>query len=146
MQRLRRLRREEGQYLVWFLMLFPLILALVGLVVDGGFMYVWYRRCQVAADTAAQAAAHEVDAAHFQATGEVVLSEAAWEVAQEFAACNSGGRVEVVLVSVTPDNHVQVAARAHVPTLFMRAFGLDEVAVGISSQARPAFGIIQEGQ
>jgi uncharacterized membrane protein len=137
---------ESGQYLAWFLIMIPLVLALIGLVVDGGFMYRWYRVSQIAADTAAQAAAHEVDAAHFSATNQVILDPDALEVAQYYAGLNSQGRVRVTQVAVTPDNRVRVIARATVPTIFMQAVGIPSVQVGVVGYARPAFGLNEEGQ
>jgi len=140
------MRDESGQYLVWFLIMFPLILALIGLAVDGGIMYREYRRAQIAADTAAQAAAHEVDVAHFAATNEVILEADAFAVAQHYAGLNSWGRARVTQVAVLPDNRVRVIAQANVPTFFMRAIGIPSVRVGIVGYARPAFGLNVEGQ
>jgi uncharacterized membrane protein len=139
------IRDERGQYAVWFLLMIPLVLALIGLVVDGGNMYRWYRRAQIAADTAAQAAAHEVDAAHFAATNEVVLEPDAMEVAQYYATRNSGGRVYITQISVS-NGMVRVVGQAHVPTIFMRAVGVENMPVGIVAYARPAFGMNVEGQ
>jgi Flp pilus assembly protein TadG len=137
---------EHGQYAVWFLIMLPLILALIGLVVDGGNMYRWYRRAQIAADTAAQAAAHEVDAAHFAATNQVILEPDAASVAAYYAGLNSGGRVHVTQVAVMPDNRVRVIARCSVPTIFMRAVGIEQSNVSVVGYARPAFGLNVEGQ
>lgn len=142
----RVVREEKGQYTVWFLIMLPLVLALIGLVVDGGNMYRWYRRAQIAADTAAQAAAHEVDAAHFAATNEVILEPDALEVARYYAGINSGGRVRVVGVALADGTRVRVICRASIPTLFMRAVGIDHVSVGVVGYAKPAFGLNVEGE
>ena len=142
----RTIRGEHGQYAVWFLLLLPLVLVLIGLVVDGGVMYGAYRRAQIAVDTAAQAAAHEVDAAHFAATNEVVLAPGAMDVAILYAGLNAGGSVRVTQVAVTPDGRVRVVARGSLPTVFMRAVGIERVEVRVAGHARPAFGLNEQGQ
>jgi Flp pilus assembly protein TadG len=142
---IRNLQSESGQYLVWFLILLPLIMALVGLVVDGGFMYSTFRRAQIAVDTAAQAAAHEVDAAHFAATNEVRLSPEAMAVAQEYASINSRNQVYLTSLTVNGDR-VQAAGVAVLPTLFMRMVGVEQMRVHVVGYARPAFGLNVEGQ
>ena len=143
----RRVRRqEEGQVLVWFLILVPLIVALIGLVVDGGLMYRWHRRAQIAADVAAQAAGHEIDVTLFEATNQVVLRSSAWSVAQEYASANYAGRtIRVQSVSVA-GNHIRVVCRAEVPTIFLRMAGIKRGTTTVRAQAYPAYGLNVEGQ
>jgi len=123
----------------------PLTLALVGLVVDGGYMVRGYRQTQIAADTAAQAAAHEVDVARFAAGNEIVLAPEAYAVAQRYATANGQGRVQVTSVAVVGDR-VRVVCRARLPTIFLRAVGIEGVSVSVAGYARPAFGVNQEGE
>src|SRR3989304_3137919 len=51
---------ESGQVLVWTIVMLPLLLALVGLVFDGGMLFVQHRRARWAADGAAVVAASEI--------------------------------------------------------------------------------------
>ena len=136
---------QRGQYMVWFLAMMPLTLALVGLVVDGGNMVRWHRQTQIAAHTAAQAAAHEVDVGRFAASNEIVLAPQAHQVAQAYASANSQGRVRVASVAVVGER-VRVICRANLPTIFMRAVGIEHVTVSVAGYARPAFGLNREGE
>lgn len=139
-------RDEQGQVLVWFLILIPLIVALIGLVVDGGLMYRWHRRAQIAADVAAQAAGHEIDAAQFKASNQVVLKSSAWEVAQQYATANYAGRTIRVLSVGVINNRIRVICRAQVPTIFMRMIGIEGAQTTVRAQAYPAYGLNVEGQ
>ena len=65
--------RETGQVLVWTVLLLPLLLALVGLVLDGGLLFVQWRRARWAADGAAVAAASEINPALYAQSGQVKL-------------------------------------------------------------------------
>ena len=49
----RVMQEEQGQAAVWLVILLPVLLALVGLVFDGGMLYAQYRRGRWAADGAA---------------------------------------------------------------------------------------------
>jgi uncharacterized membrane protein len=53
--------REKGQALVLMVIALPLAMVLVGLVVDGGMMYLAHRAATTAANLAAQAASHAID-------------------------------------------------------------------------------------
>lgn len=144
-----RLRREDGQYTVIVVMAMPLALILMGLVVDMGLLYVQRQRCQVAADAAAQAAAHEVDTGHLFATNQVRLNPGVDYVAQYFARINGGRyagvRIRVQDVYVDANGRVNVRVRARIPTVFLRIVGLRSWTVNLTGQAYPAFGINVEG-
>lgn len=132
---------QEGQYLVYTALILPLMIVLLGLVVDGGFMFRGYRRAVNVASLSAQAASHAVDATHFSSTNRVQLDRArAFNLAQEYAARNSRGEVSLRRVSVWGDR-VLVEVEARVPTVFMRIVGISEVRLRAISLARPRYGI-----
>ncbi len=56
----RRRRRRSGSILVWSAFLLVALIAMVGLVIDGGLMMAAYRQCHNAADAAALAAAMDL--------------------------------------------------------------------------------------
>jgi Flp pilus assembly protein TadG len=58
-RRLLRMRRP-GSVLIWCALLLPVLVAMVGLTIDGGLMLAAYREAQNAADAAAIAAAYEL--------------------------------------------------------------------------------------
>jgi Flp pilus assembly protein TadG len=53
-------KRRSGSVLIWCALLLPVLVAMVGLTVDGGLMLSAYREAQNAADAAAIAAAYEM--------------------------------------------------------------------------------------
>ena len=143
---MRFLADRRGQYLVQFVIVLPLLLLMIGVVLDGGLMYWQYRRAHIVVNTAAQAASHCVDIDHFRDTNEVILDESeARAVAQEYVALNGGGLVQDASVSLSP-YWVRVSGRATINTLFLRLFGLGSFSVNVQGLAYPAYGIAQEGE
>lgn len=142
----RTFKSEEGQYLVYTAIALPIVILLLGLVVDGGVLFLAYRRATNTAALAAQAASHAVDAQHFQRTNQVRLEPMrALRIAQEYVALNSSGTVRISGVRVTP-NAVVLETESRVPLIFFRLFGLREITVRARAVAVPRFGIESAGQ
>ena len=137
---------QRGEYLVQFVLLFPLAIVMLGLVIDGGFMYQQYRAAQTTVEAAAQVASHEIDVNHFRATNQVVLDRsAASAIAQEFVNLNKSQYL--VKTKITAERRrITVWGLAKIPTIFFRIFGVSELVVTVSGQGYPAFGINQEGE
>ncbi len=132
---------ERGQYLVYTAMALVLVVVLLGLAIDGGFMFREYRRVRNVASLAAQAASHAVDEAHFTATNEVRLDVArATGIALNYAEVNSRGAMEVTRVVVWADG-VAVDVEERMPTIFMQVVGIPEVRIAARGVARPRYGI-----
>ncbi len=75
-----RHRRRSGAILIWCAFLLPVLVAMLGLVIDGGLMMATYREGQNAADAAALAAAMDLmigRQASAQATGQAFVTDAA---------------------------------------------------------------------
>ncbi len=136
---------ESGQVIIWAIILLPLLLALVGLVFDGGLLFVQHRRARWAADGAAVAAASEIDAALFADTGQVKISAGqAAATAQRFAQLNSPNlRISRVYVQ---SNTVVVQGTVSVRPVFLGLFGVGELRLGVTGKERPAWGIAREGE
>ena len=136
---------ESGQVLVWTLVLLPLLLALVGLVFDGGLLWSQYRRGRWAADGAAVAAASEIDPALYASTGQMKLDpNRAASTARKFALDNNPA---LSLSSVTVSSgRVQVAGTLKVRPAFLGLFGVGPLELTVRGEERPAWGISREGQ
>lgn len=137
---------QRGEYLVQFVLLFPLAIVMLGLVIDGGFMYQQYRAAQTTVEAAAQVASHEIDVNHFRVTNQVVLDRsAATVIAQEFVNLNKSQYL--VKTKITAERRrITVWGLAKIPTIFFRIFGVSELVVTVSGLGYPAFGINQEGE
>lgn len=137
---------QRGEYLVQFVLLFPVAIVMLGLVIDGGFMYQQYRAAQTTVEAAAQVACHEIDVNHFRVTNQVVLDRsAATVIAQEFVNLNKSEYL--VKTKITAERRrITVWGLAKIPTIFFRIFGVSELVVTVSGQGYPAFGINQEGE
>jgi hypothetical protein len=143
-----RLGNEQGQTLFQAALFLPILMVMLGLVVDGGLVFANYRRAQIAADTAAHAASLQVSREVFYESNSVAL---AWEksvaMAREYAEYNAGGRMQVVIRQVTVGpNWVRVEADAVLPTIFFRFLGVPDICVRVVGEAYPAYGIDQEWQ
>lgn len=136
----------RGQFLVQFVILFPLMLLLIGMVLDGGWMYWQYRRADVMVNAAAQAASHAIDINHFRATDQVRLDRGeAVAVAYDFINLNRRGNITVTGMRLGREE-IAVNATARIPTIFFRLAGIPFFDVRVNGTAYPAFGINFEGQ
>ncbi len=142
----RGFRDERGQYLVQTVILLPMMIILVGLVLDGGWMYWQYRRAEIAVNAAAQAASHAIDVNYFRATNQVRLDQSeAWTAASGFVNINERGQMQVTSIFIG-NNQVVVDANAQVQTIFFRLAGISSLSMRVEGRAYPAFGINTEGQ
>ena len=139
-------RDKGGQYLVQTVILLPLMLILVGLVLDGGWMYWQYRRAEIAVNAAAQAASHAIDVDHFRETNEVRLDTSdAYGAASGYVNINARGQMQITGLYIG-SNRVIIDATAQIRTIFFRLAGISSLSMRVQGQAYPAFGINREGQ
>ncbi len=152
---LRRLARrlaqdQSGQIMFQTAVALVALLALVGFTIDGGVLLARYQRDKTALDIAAQVASHAIDWPYFESTQQVRLDYAqAYNQAQFYASLNSRNTIRNIGVYTWPPNapdQVVVAGTAHIPTGFWRMLGINEINIRMTSIARPAHGIGQEGQ
>ncbi|MBI5304119.1 MAG: pilus assembly protein [Chloroflexi bacterium] len=140
------LNNQSGQYLVQAVILLPMMMIVVGLVLDGGWMYWQYRRAEIAVNAAAQAASHAIDVEYFRETNQVRLdSGEAWSAASGFVNINQRGQMQVAGIHIG-NNQVIVNANAQVQTIFFRLAGISSLSMRVEGRAYPAFGINSEGQ
>ncbi len=146
--RARVIRDESGQYAVITLLLLSLGVVLIGMIADIGRAYAVRRLLQNSVDTAAQAAAQQVD--HGFSGREVRLHiSAAMGTAYQYLypQCSGGGAIESVVISVDPTtNAVQVFARARARCVFMRLVGIREMRISAVGRAVTEWGLNQVGQ
>ena len=136
--------REAGQVLVWVVILLPLLLALTGLVFDGGLLWAQYRRARWSADGAAVAAASEIDWPVFMETGRVILGANAANTALHYAQQNDPNlRITSVYVQA---GVVHAQGWTQVEPVFMSMFGVGPQRLNITGRERPAWGASGVGQ
>lgn len=137
---------QQGEYLVQFVLLFPVAVVMLGLVIDGGFMYQQYRAAQTTVEAAAQVASHEIDVNHFRATNQVILNRsAATAIAQQFVNLNKNKYLVKTKITAEP-KRITVWGQSKIPTIFFKIFGVSQLVVTVSGQGYPAFGINREGE
>ena len=137
---------RKGQYLFQLALMTPLLLALMGLVADGGIAYARYRHALNAVDLAAQAAAQSVDTVHFVQTNQVRLSVGEATATGWWYGWANGQRsgVEITGVEVIPPRTVRVYAQTELPTIFMRALGFSNRVITVVGEAHTTYGIRDE--
>ncbi|MEP7199287.1 MAG: pilus assembly protein TadG-related protein [Chloroflexota bacterium] len=139
-------RDERGAYLAFTVVAMPLVLTLMGLVIDGGLMFRSQRRAIALTSAAAHVGAQQIDETFFIATNQVRLDYGgAARAANEFLTRNAPDYIRPAGVSVWGDQ-VRVSAVAEIPTYFLRIFGIGTVRVSVSALARPQHGIEELGQ
>ena len=141
----RRLNREEsGQVIVLVAVLMVGLVAVVGLVTDGGLVFTQKRDLQNVADAAALAGAMQVDQDAYRATGgaTVVLDQtAAYQAAVEYLRAEGGLAYSVV----TRPARVEVSVSRRASTGFLRMVGINGVDISASATAEPRHGVASAG-
>lgn len=137
---------ERGQNAVLLAAALPGILAMIGLMIDGGRMLIEYKRAQVAIDSAAFAAAQRIDRGQFFRDQIVVLNpQEATATGGLYGTLNSRGSVQVTAIEVY-GNVIVARGNAQIDTIFLKMFGAGPVRLDVSSQATPFYGISRVGQ
>lgn len=137
--RKRRGAAREGQGLVFFLLMTPLFLSVMGLAIDGGMLFASRREAQNIADAAARAGAMEIDIERYRVTsgtGVELDPGAAGAEARSYLSLHGWtGSVTASTRSVT------VTVGRDVPLGFLRIVGLESVSVSATASAAPYYGI-----
>jgi uncharacterized membrane protein len=135
----RRLRGEEaGQVIVLVAILMVGLVAVVGLVTDGGLVFSQRRDLQNVADAAALAGAMQIDEDAYRASGEVVLDESAARQAAVGYLRSEGEMAYSVVVGPT---HVDVSVSRQASTGFLRVVGINSVEMSAAASAEPRHGV-----
>jgi len=129
-------REEDGQVLVLAAIFMAALVAVAGLVADGGTVMVQRRDLQAVADAAAAAGAMAVDERAYRATGgtTVVLDPAAAEAAAIAVLMGEDGTDYAVRADAS---RVEVELSREATTSFLRAVGLTHVAIEARAVAAP---------
>ncbi len=138
-------RREQGQALLWIAILLPLFIALVGLVLDGGYLWQQYVRARWAVSSAAVAAASEIDPQTFTGSGRMILKPEARAVASDYATRNDP-QLHVTDVHIQDNRYIVVQGWSEAQTVFLSIFGVNGFRLNVRAIERPAWGVGQEGQ
>jgi uncharacterized membrane protein len=131
---------ERGQVLVLVALLLVGLVAVAGLVTDGGVVFTQRRDLQNIADGAALAGAMQVDENAYRSSGgaNVVLDQgAAYQAAVEYLQGEGDSNYSVRASTTGVD--VQVSRRA--ATAFLRIIGIDGVTISAHARAEPQHGI-----
>jgi uncharacterized membrane protein len=135
-----RTDRESGQVIVFVAVLMVVLVAVVGLVTDGGMLFTQRRDLQNVADAAALAGAMQVDEGEYRASGGTAIildAQAAREAAVEYLEAESGLAYQV---SVTAER-VEVSVSRQATTGFLRVLGVGGFQISAGATAEPRHGI-----
>jgi len=135
----RRLHSDErGQIIVLVAILMIGLVAVVGLVTDGGLVFSQRRDLQNVADAAALAGAMQIDENAYRASGAVVLDErAARQAAVEYLEAEGDMTYSVV---VRPAR-VEVSVSRRASTGFLQVIGIDSFEISAGASAAPRHGV-----
>lgn len=135
---------DDGQVMILVAILMVGMVAVVGLVTDGGIVFTQRRDLQNVADAAALAGAAQIDEETYRASAgaSVVLDEtAAYDAAARYL--DDEGDLDYS-VTVAPDR-VDVSVSRQATTGFLRVLGIDGVEIDASATAKPRHGIETAG-
>lgn len=142
----RRVADDSGQATPLILMFLLGIVAVAGLVIDGGFLFASRRSLQSMADGAARAGAMAVDERLLRDSGgaEVVLEPEVARAAADDYLTRAGfdGQVEITASST----NVKVNLYRQTRTLVLSIVGVREVSSQAEATATPRSGITRGGE
>ncbi|MCG2785740.1 MAG: VWA domain-containing protein [Anaerolineae bacterium] len=140
-------KKNKGQIMVLLAIMLLVLVAIIGLAVDVGYVYVSYARLRRAVDAAALDAANQIKknytgddlenaAVQFLQLNDVVDPSA------EVRFCNPDAGYEAwhdpSMCSDPPRKLVAVTASSEVPTFFMSVLGFDTVTISASAESEAA--------
>lgn len=124
------LRDESGNILVFFAFSMVVLLGCVGLVVDGGRLYLEKSKLQKALDAAVLGGVQKIPSSQSEAI------TTAQNIAQKNAYSLSGSEITVT------NNHIQASKTTTVPMTFAKVLGVEEV--NVSAKAKAIVGKIKK--
>ena len=136
--------RTRAQAMVFMTMMLPLFLAVVGLALDGGYLFAERATLQAIADASARAGAVHVDTARMyrEGTGSVVLNPGDAVAAAQAYAQYQGLSPEEVQAQAD-DQVVAVQVSRTVPTVFVRIVNIDSLEIHAAATAHARYGIAE---
>lgn len=133
-------RDEGGQAMVLVAIFLMGLVAVAGLVADGGVVFAQRRELQNIADAAAAAGAMRVDEATYRSSGGAVIvldQGAANSTAVEYLVGEAGVQYTVGVTGT----RVEVGVARSAKTAFLRVLGINDVQINAHAVAEPRFGI-----
>lgn len=133
--------RDRAQVVVWFVVVLPLFLSVIGLAIDGEAVLRAHRRAQGAADGAARTGVGHVQISHARALpgGQDVLDPT---TAQQAAVDYIATVYPDLQVTTRADQeHLAVLVRERVTPTFLQLLHISTVQIEARSDARPRAGI-----
>ena len=127
-------KAQDGQSLVFFALMAPLVLGMVGLAIDAGRVLGTRAELQKAADAAALAGAQDLPDA-----------DSAVEVAHDYVLLNASGEAldEATVQSVSETNDtIIVSAEQYVGFTFLKVLGIEGMLVEATAQATMTKGVV----
>ena len=134
-------RRQPAQALVWFVVMLPLFLSVIGLATDGEAVLRAHRRAQGAADGAARTGAGQVQIGHArgQPGAPDLLDPGAAQ--QAVVGYIARGYPDLRVQTAADEQHLVVVVTRQVAPTFLQLLHVSTVQVQARSEARPRGGI-----
>jgi Flp pilus assembly protein TadG len=134
---------EDGQILVLTLVVGLGLLAILGLVADGGLLFARHRELQAIADAAARAGAGQLDEATYRAssgrTAQLDPTQAREAAARHLRAAGFTGQA-----TITADTGwVTIGLAERIRTLIFNNVGFSPIQLAVHSRAEPRTGSTQ---
>jgi uncharacterized membrane protein len=137
------LAREDGQVLVLTLVVGLGLLAILGLVADGGLLFARHRELQAMADAAARTGAGQLDEATYRASGgrtaQLDPAQARAAAARHLRTAGFTGQATIT----TTTGRVTIGLAEHIRTPIFNNVGFSAIRLAVRTQAEPRTGSAQ---
>lgn len=129
------MRGQRGSVVLWFALMAPFLIAMVGLATDAGYLYNRRQHLQDVADDAARTGAERLDTTAYYRRQLIILDPLAARAAA-LAYLAEVAPSDAAAVQADPQQ-VVVTLHEQVPLPFLRAVGITMATVGAQSVAAP---------
>jgi uncharacterized membrane protein len=138
-----RLLGEDGQILVLAVVVGLALLAILGLVADGGLLFARHRELQAVADAAARAGAAQLDEATYRAsdgrTAQLDPTQASAAARRHLRAAGFTGQTSITATT----GQVTIGLAETIRTPIFNNVGFSPIRLAVRARAEPRTGITQ---
>lgn len=123
------MKREEGSVMIWVIIILPVILAVVGLLVDGGMILYYQTQLDMATEAASVSTISAYDREAWNAENKVRINNDEARVSAEKYLTENFKEARVEKIDYVSDSTVTLETTYTVKMVFTKIFGVTEVEI-----------------
>ncbi len=123
------MKREEGSVMIWVIIILPVILAVVGLLIDGGMILYYQTQLDMATEAASVSTISAYDREAWNAENKVRINNDEARISAEKYLTENFKEARVEKIDYVSDSTVTLETTYIVKMVFTKIFGVTEVEI-----------------